>query len=60
MQSKIVSISKNEDFKNLLKGKNLSSKYFTIFFKKILNKNNKYLNISFVARKKNRECYQKK
>jgi ribonuclease P protein component len=52
MQSKIVSISKNEDFKNLLKGKKLSSKYFTIFFKKILNKNNKYLNISFVAKKK--------
>ena len=52
MKSKIVSLSKNEDFKNLLKGKKISSKYFTIFFKKILNKNNKYLNISFVAKKK--------
>ena len=36
MKSKIVSLSKNEDFKNLLKGKKCSNKYFTIFFKKLI------------------------
>ena len=52
MKSKIVSLSKNEDFKNLLKGKKCSNKYFTIFFKKLINKNSKNLNISFVTKKK--------
>ena len=52
MKSKIVSLSKNEDFKNLLKGKKRSSKYFTLFFKKLINKNSKNLNISFVTKKK--------
>ena len=52
MKSKIVSLSKNEDFKNLLKGKKRSNKYFTIFFKKLVNKNSKSLNISFVTKKK--------
>jgi ribonuclease P protein component len=52
MKSKIVSLSKNEDFKNLLKGKKCFNKYFTLFYKKINNKNNKNLNISFVTKKK--------
>ena len=52
MKSKIISLSKNEDFKNLLKGKKRSSKYFTLFFKKLINKNSKNLNISFVTKKK--------
>ena len=52
MKDKIVSLSKNEDFKSLLKGKKRSNKYFTIFFKKLVNKNSKSLNISFVAKKK--------
>ena len=52
MKSKIISLSKNEDFKNLLKGKKSSNKYFTLFFKKLNNKNNKNLNISFVTKKK--------
>jgi len=52
MKSKIIALSKNEDFKNLLKGKKISNKYFTIFFSPLLNKNNKKLNISFVAKKK--------
>ena len=52
MKSKIVSLSKNEDFKSLLSGKKLSNKYFTIFFKKLINKNNKNLNISFITKKK--------
>ena len=32
MKTKIVSLSKNEDFKNLLNGKKISNKYITIFF----------------------------
>ena len=52
MKSKIVALSKNEDFKKLLKCKKISNKYLTIFFGNIANKNNKYLNISFVTKKK--------
>tara|TARA_B100000427_G_scaffold325574_1_gene332648 strand:- start:3369 stop:3710 length:342 start_codon:yes stop_codon:yes gene_type:complete len=52
MKSKIVSLSKNEDFKSLLVGKKISNKYLTIFFKKLSEKNNKRLNISFVTKKK--------
>ena len=52
MNNKIVSLSKNEDFKNLLKGEKISNKYFTIFFNKILNKDSKNLNVSFVTKKK--------
>ncbi len=52
MKSKISSISKNEDFKSLLGGRKISSKYITIFFKTLSNKNNKKLNISFVTKKK--------
>ena len=52
MNTKIKSLSKNEDFKKLLAGKKISNHYFTIFFKKIPNKGNNCLNISFVAKKK--------
>ena len=52
MKSKIVALSKNEDFKNLLKGKKISNKYLTIYFVNLLKKNNKKLNISFVTKKK--------
>ena len=52
MKSKILALSKNEDFKNLLKNKKVSNKYVTIFFGKLKNKNNKKLNISFVAKRK--------
>ena len=52
MNNKIVSLSKNEDFKSLLKGKKISNKYFTIFFNKLLNKDSKNLNVSFVTKKK--------
>ena len=49
--NKISSLSKNEDFRFLLKGKKISNKYFTIFFDKIINKDNNNLNISFVVKK---------
>ena len=52
MKSKITSLSKNEDFKSILNGKKISNKYLTIFFKKISNKDEKKLNISFVTKKK--------
>ena len=52
MKTKILSLSKNEDFKSLLSGKKTTNKYLTIFFKKLSGKNNKKLNISFVTQKK--------
>ena len=52
MNIKIKSLSKNEDFKKLLNGRKVSNSYFTIFFKKIPDKKNTCLNISFVAKKK--------
>ena len=52
MKSRISSLSKNEDFKNLLSGRKIVNQYSTIFFKKISSKNNKYLNVSFVTKKK--------
>ena len=58
MKSKIICLSKNDEFKEILKGRKNSNKYFTIFFKKLTNKNNKKLNISFIA-KKNQEMQLK-
>ena len=52
MKSKILALSKNEDFKSLLKKKKLSNKYVTIFFGSLKNKDNKRLNISFSVKKK--------
>ena len=52
MKSKIVALSKNEDFKNLLKKKKISNKYITLFFGPLADKDNKKLNISFVTKKK--------
>ena len=52
MKSKILALSKNEEFKSLLKQKKTSNKYVTIFFGKLANKNKLRLNISFVAKKK--------
>ena len=52
MRSKIVALSKNEEFKTLLKKKKISNKYVTIFFDHLDNKNKNKLNISFVTKKK--------
>ena len=52
MKSKIVALSKNKEFKTLLKQKKISNKYVTIFFGRLLDKSNSRLNISFVAKKK--------
>ena len=60
MRSKILALSKNEDFKILLTKKKISNKYVTIFFGKLTGKNNQKLNISFVVKKKNWKFCQKK
>ena len=52
MKSKLVALSKNEEFKNLLNQRKVSNKYVTIFFGKLINKDNTKLNISFVTKKK--------
>ena len=52
MKSKILALSKNDEFKNLLKQNKISNKYVTIFFGNLINKDNKKLNISFVTKKK--------
>ena len=51
MRSKIIALSKNEEFKTLLKKKKTSNRYATIYFGYLDNKNNKRLNISFVTKK---------
>ncbi len=49
---KFKSLNRSKDFVKILKKKRLDTKYFTIFFDKNLKNFNKYLNISFVMRKK--------
>ena len=52
MKSKILALSKNEEFRTLIKRKKSSNKYVTIFFGHLSNKNKNKLNISFVTKKK--------
>ena len=52
MKSKILALSKNEEFKKLLQKKKISNKYATIYFGNLDNKDSKTLNISFVTKKK--------
>ncbi len=52
MKSRLLALSKNEEFRTLLKSKKISNKYVTIFFGHLKNKNKNILNISFVTKKK--------
>ena len=52
MKSKILALSKNEEFKSLLKQRKISNKYVAIFFGNLINKDNRKINISFVIKKK--------
>ena len=52
MRSKIIALSKNDEFKTLLKKKKISNKYVTIFFGHLDKKDKNKLNISFVTKKK--------
>ena len=49
---KFKSLNTSKQFLGILKKKKLNTKYFTIYFDKNLKKINKYLNISFVMKKK--------
>ena len=52
MKSKILALSKNQEFKKLLEQNKITNKYVSIFFGKLTNKDKKKLNISFVTKKK--------
>tara|TARA_B100000989_G_scaffold226692_1_gene173848 strand:- start:187 stop:528 length:342 start_codon:yes stop_codon:yes gene_type:complete len=52
MKSKILALSKNEEFRTLLKSKRASNKYVTIFFGNLNKRNKNNLNISFVTKKR--------
>ena len=52
MQVKLKSLSKNEDFKFILNGRKTSNKYSTIFYRNLVSRGNKNLNISFITKKK--------
>ena len=52
MKSKILALSKNEEFKSLLKQKKISNKYATVYFGRQANKSKSKLNISCVTKKK--------
>ena len=52
MKSKLLALSNNEEFRELLKKKKKSNKYVVIFFGYLDNKNKNKLNISFVTKKK--------
>ncbi len=49
---KFKSLNQSRDFLKILKKKRLNTKYYTIYFDKNLRNFNKYLNISFVMKKK--------
>ena len=52
MKSQISSLNKQKDFKSIIKGKKINNQYLTIFFRKLSDKSNKNLNISFVTQRK--------
>ena len=49
---KFKSLNRNKDFLKILKKRRLNTKYYTIYFDKNSKNLNKYLNISFVMKKK--------
>ena len=49
---KFKSLNKSKDFLKILKKKKLNTKYYTIYFDKNSKNIKKYLNISFVMKKK--------
>ena len=52
MKSKLLALSKNEEFQSLIKSKKISNKYVTIFFGRLTKKDESKLNISFVTKRK--------
>ena len=49
---KFKSLNRSKDFLKILKKKKLNTKYYTIYFDRNSNNLSKYLNISFVIKKK--------
>ena len=49
---KFKSLNRNKDFLKILKKKKLNTKYYTIYFDKNSKNLSKYLNVSFVVKKK--------
>ena len=49
---KFKSLNRSKDFLKILKKKKLNTKYYTIYFDRNYKNLNKYLNISFVMKKK--------
>jgi len=49
---KFKSLNRSKDFLKILKKKRINTKYYTIYFDKKSTNLNKYLNISFVMKKK--------
>ena len=49
---KFKSLNRSKDFLKILKKKKINTKYYTIYFDKNSKSLNKYLNISFVMKKK--------
>ena len=52
MGIRILSLSKNEDFKKVLSGKKVNNYYSTIFFKRLSSKYNDTLIISIITKRK--------
>ena len=52
MGIRILSLSKNEDFKKVLSGKKINNFYSTIFFKKLSSKYGNNLHISIITKRK--------
>ena len=52
MVIRILSLSKNEDFKKVLSGKKINNFYSTVFFKKLSSKYDNNLNISIITKRK--------
>ena len=52
MKSKILALSNNKEFKELVGKEKISNKYITICYGKLKNKDNTKLNISFSVKKK--------
>ena len=50
--SRVISLKKNEDFKNILSGRKVNNRYITIFFKKLPLNDNKSFICSISAKKK--------
>tara|TARA_B100001057_G_scaffold461022_1_gene512638 strand:+ start:988 stop:1329 length:342 start_codon:yes stop_codon:yes gene_type:complete len=52
MGIKILSLSKNEDFKKILTGRKINNYYSTIFYKTVSSKQDDVLNLSIITKRK--------